>query len=197
MTFSVEQIFQELKLLNETSRIEAKRGSGIGDSVLQTVCAFANEPVPKVFGHPHLLSNTGDFLRNTGDLGLNAGHFQKRKVAISEKLSSHLANIVVTLSAFRSIATPWRLFLCLKIWGSWKIFSLVLRTILLTSTKWSNRLRSAVSGFGNWKPGLDLFVKYFDIRCNIAVTLSAFRSNAEPWRLFLCTPFKGEWEMGS
>mgnify|MGYP000144439108 FL=1 len=33
-----------LNTLDENERLEAKRGSGIGTSVLETICAFANEP---------------------------------------------------------------------------------------------------------------------------------------------------------
>ncbi|OQX15738.1 MAG: ATP-dependent DNA helicase RecG [Thiothrix lacustris] len=44
MDWSVEQLFQELLALDEHPRIEAKRASEIGKSVMQTVCAFANEP---------------------------------------------------------------------------------------------------------------------------------------------------------
>ncbi|CZP19598.1 RNA-binding domain-containing protein [Legionella pneumophila] len=44
MKWTVEQILNELTELDEHQRIEAKRGSGIGHSVMQTICAFANEP---------------------------------------------------------------------------------------------------------------------------------------------------------
>lgn len=37
-------LLQSLNLLDETERIEAKRASGAGKSLLETVCAFANEP---------------------------------------------------------------------------------------------------------------------------------------------------------
>lgn len=33
-----------LNSLDENERLEAKRGSEIGPSVLETICAFANEP---------------------------------------------------------------------------------------------------------------------------------------------------------
>ncbi len=44
MIWTVQQIFDELIQLDEHQRIEAKRASEIGPSVMQTVCAFANEP---------------------------------------------------------------------------------------------------------------------------------------------------------
>ncbi|WP_240616575.1 RNA-binding domain-containing protein [Marinobacter fuscus] len=42
--FSAESLLEQLRQLDECPRIEAKRGSEIGSSVMQTVCAFANEP---------------------------------------------------------------------------------------------------------------------------------------------------------
>lgn len=44
MIRSAEDLLQELSLLDESQRIEAKRGSQIDRSVIETVCAFANEP---------------------------------------------------------------------------------------------------------------------------------------------------------
>lgn len=38
------ELLQSLNLLDETERIEAKRGTDAGKSMLETVCAFANEP---------------------------------------------------------------------------------------------------------------------------------------------------------
>jgi ATP-dependent DNA helicase RecG len=38
------ELLQSLNLLDETERIEAKRASEVGRSLLETVCAFANEP---------------------------------------------------------------------------------------------------------------------------------------------------------
>jgi len=44
MLKSVESLYQELLELDEHPRLEAKRASALGDSIMQTVCAFANEP---------------------------------------------------------------------------------------------------------------------------------------------------------
>ena len=44
MDWSVEDKYQELLALDEHPRIEAKRATDIGKSIMQTVCAFANEP---------------------------------------------------------------------------------------------------------------------------------------------------------
>lgn len=41
---NAQELFERLQLLDETERIEAKTGSEVGKSVLETVCAFANEP---------------------------------------------------------------------------------------------------------------------------------------------------------
>lgn len=38
------ELLLSLNLLDETERIEAKRASESGKSLLETVCAFANEP---------------------------------------------------------------------------------------------------------------------------------------------------------
>ncbi|MBE0546263.1 MAG: putative DNA binding domain-containing protein [Rubrivivax sp.] len=41
---NARELLESLNLLDEHERIEAKRGSEVGKSVLETVCAFANEP---------------------------------------------------------------------------------------------------------------------------------------------------------
>ena len=41
---NARELFEHLQLLDETERIEAKTGSEVGKSGLETVCAFANEP---------------------------------------------------------------------------------------------------------------------------------------------------------
>ncbi len=41
---SAQVLFDELCAHSESSRIEAKAGSSKGSSVMQTICAFANEP---------------------------------------------------------------------------------------------------------------------------------------------------------
>ena len=38
------ELLESLNLLDETERIEAKRASEAGKSILETICAFANEP---------------------------------------------------------------------------------------------------------------------------------------------------------
>lgn len=42
--YTAEDILVQLRELDEHPRLEAKSGSGIGASIMQTVCAFANEP---------------------------------------------------------------------------------------------------------------------------------------------------------
>ena len=49
---SVESLLTELRVLDEHSRIEAKRASHVGSSIMQSICAFANEPG---LGGGHLL----------------------------------------------------------------------------------------------------------------------------------------------
>ncbi|KAE8236911.1 hypothetical protein A4X03_0g9282, partial [Tilletia caries] len=41
---SVESLLAELRVLDEHPRIEAKRASQAGASIMQSICAFANEP---------------------------------------------------------------------------------------------------------------------------------------------------------
>ncbi len=41
---SAQELLDELNAADESTRIEAKRASDIGKSILQTVCAYANEP---------------------------------------------------------------------------------------------------------------------------------------------------------
>ena len=41
---SAKSLLQQLRLRDETTVIEAKKASAIGSSVMQTVCAFSNEP---------------------------------------------------------------------------------------------------------------------------------------------------------
>ena len=42
--FTPAELLEQLRQLDEQPRIEAKRASDIGQSVMQTICAFANEP---------------------------------------------------------------------------------------------------------------------------------------------------------
>lgn len=49
---SAEELLEELRAVDESSTIEAKTASKIDRSVLETVCAFANEPG---FGGGYLL----------------------------------------------------------------------------------------------------------------------------------------------
>ena len=41
---TIEEIFIELNELDEHPRIEAKTSTALGESVLETICAHANEP---------------------------------------------------------------------------------------------------------------------------------------------------------
>ena len=42
--FEPQEIFEQLNSIDENVRIDAKRASGIDKSIMETVCAFANEP---------------------------------------------------------------------------------------------------------------------------------------------------------
>jgi ATP-dependent DNA helicase RecG len=41
---TAKELIEQLNAMDETSRIEAKRGSTINRSLLETICAFSNEP---------------------------------------------------------------------------------------------------------------------------------------------------------
>ena len=41
---TAQELLERLNLLDENERIEAKAASEIGKSLMETVCAFANEP---------------------------------------------------------------------------------------------------------------------------------------------------------
>ena len=41
---SIEELIDKLAFLGEQEKIEAKTGTEAGKSMLQTICAFANEP---------------------------------------------------------------------------------------------------------------------------------------------------------
>ena len=41
---SAQELFEQLQQYQETGRVEAKLGSQIGGSIMQTINAFANEP---------------------------------------------------------------------------------------------------------------------------------------------------------
>ena len=41
---TAKEIFEQLNSIDENERIEAKKASDIGNSVMETICAFANEP---------------------------------------------------------------------------------------------------------------------------------------------------------
>lgn len=44
MPVNAQELLEQLNQLDEHTRIDAKRASELGDSVMETVCAFANEP---------------------------------------------------------------------------------------------------------------------------------------------------------
>lgn len=40
----IEELIKELRITQETSRIEAKTASQFGKAILESICAFSNEP---------------------------------------------------------------------------------------------------------------------------------------------------------
>ncbi len=84
MIRTAEDLLQELLSLDESHRIEAKRCTQIDRSVMETVCAFANEPG---LGGGYLLLGV---VRDQQDLFSNA--YQVVGVANPDKLQSDLAS---------------------------------------------------------------------------------------------------------
>lgn len=81
---TAEDLMQELLALDESHRIEAKRSSQIDRSVMETVCAFANEPG---LGGGYLLLGV---VRDTQDLFSNA--YVVEGVSNPDKLQSDFAS---------------------------------------------------------------------------------------------------------
>lgn len=84
MMRTAEDLLQELLSLDESHRIEAKRCSQIDRSVMETICAFANEPG---LGGGFLLLGVA---RDPQDLFSNA--YVVEGIADSDKLQSDLAS---------------------------------------------------------------------------------------------------------
>lgn len=77
-------LLEQLRSLDENNRLEVKRGSQVGDSVLQTVCAFANEP--GLGGGTILLG-----VEQTGE-GMLFPDYVARGVAEADKVQSDLVS---------------------------------------------------------------------------------------------------------
>jgi ATP-dependent DNA helicase RecG len=84
MMRTAEDLLQELTALDESHRIEAKRSRQIDRSIMETICAFANEPG---LGGGYLLLGV---TRDTHDLFSNA--YQIDGIDNPEKLQSDLAS---------------------------------------------------------------------------------------------------------
>ncbi|MCB9740073.1 MAG: putative DNA binding domain-containing protein [Deltaproteobacteria bacterium] len=82
---SAASLLEELRALDESHEIEAKRGSAIDRSVLETVCAFANEPG---LGGGHLLLGVVP----STQLGLFGRTYEVEGVREPDKLQSDLAS---------------------------------------------------------------------------------------------------------
>lgn len=86
---TADDLLQELVSLDESHRIEAKRGSQIDRSVLETVCAFSNEPG---LGGGYLLLGV---VRDQQDLFSNA--YRVEGIANPDKIQSDLASQCASL----------------------------------------------------------------------------------------------------
>lgn len=85
MMRTASALLEDLRAVDESSAVEAKTGSEIDRSVLETVCAFANEPG---LGGGHLLLG----VRATDQLELAARAYEVVGVADPEKLQGDLAS---------------------------------------------------------------------------------------------------------
>lgn len=73
---SATDLFEELNSVDESTRIEAKRASELGKSVMQTVIAFANEPGLDggylLLGADWFVNDKGDTAHRTAGLHVHA-----------------------------------------------------------------------------------------------------------------------------
>ena len=88
MEFTATELLQQLNALDESPTIEAKRSSEMGKSVLETVCAFANEPG---LGGGHLLLG----VRSRKNLFEN--EYYVEGIVDPDKLQSDLASQCATM----------------------------------------------------------------------------------------------------
>ena len=84
MMRSAEDLLQELTALDESHRIEAKRARQIDRSIMETICAFANEPG---LGGGYLLLGVS---RDPQDLFANA--YKIHGIDQPDKIQSDLAS---------------------------------------------------------------------------------------------------------
>lgn len=49
MTIDIKTLIERLNQIGEITTVEAKRGTEVGNSVLESICAFSNEPHRMVF----------------------------------------------------------------------------------------------------------------------------------------------------
>lgn len=99
MMRTAEDLLQELSALDESHRIEAKQARQIDRSVMETICAFANEPG---LGGGYLLLGVS---RDPQDLFTNA--YKIDGVEHPDKLQSDLASQCA--SVFNRPTSPARL----------------------------------------------------------------------------------------
>jgi ATP-dependent DNA helicase RecG len=64
-SITCQALLEQLRQLDESERMEAKRGSKVGESLLETVCAFSNKPLPRSAWRR---SPNGDYRCNHNDL---------------------------------------------------------------------------------------------------------------------------------
>ncbi len=88
MEFTATELLQQLNALDESPDIEAKRSSEMGKSVLETICAYANEPG---LGGGHLL------LGVSSRKNLFENEYYVEGIEDPDKLQSDLASQCATM----------------------------------------------------------------------------------------------------
>ena len=99
-----KELLDQLNNTDEHSKLEAKRGSQIGDSILETICAFSNEPglgggylllgvreitdtlfeVMSISCKPNLLLNVQQHSTYLFDLKLNSIHYLSKTADLKQ-----------------------------------------------------------------------------------------------------------------
>lgn len=82
---TAQELFEELNSYDESVRIEAKRASEVGRSIMETICAFSNEPD---LGGGYVL--LGAVRKGFDENGLP--HYEPENIANPDKIQTDIAN---------------------------------------------------------------------------------------------------------
>ena len=82
---TAQELFEELNSYDESVRIEAKKASEVGRSIMETICAFSNEPD---LGGGYVL--LGAVRKGFDENGLP--HYEPENIANPDKIQTDIAN---------------------------------------------------------------------------------------------------------